>query len=63
MATKTKTFDCIEAKRKTHQRLRVEYESQKFKFSSIVDFLNAKVEKSEMAKIVREKIERVEERV
>ena len=42
MATKTKTFDCVEMKRQAQARLRAEYEARKGEFSSVVDFLNAK---------------------
>ncbi len=58
MATKTKTFDCIEAKRKAHRRMMAEYESRKREFPSLVEFLNAKAEESDIAKSVRQKIAR-----
>ena len=56
MATKTKTFDCVEMKRKAQARLRSEYESRRAEFDSIVDFVNVKAEQSEVAKMVRAKI-------
>ena len=56
MTTKTKTFDCVEMKCKAQARLRAEYERRSDEFDSIVDFINAKAEQSEVAKMVRAKI-------
>jgi len=58
MATKPKTFDCVQMKRKAQERLRAEYEARKGEFSSLVEFLNAKADESDLAKVVRAKIAR-----
>ncbi len=47
MATRTKTFDCVEMKRQAQKKLRDEYESRKAEFDSYYDFLDAKAEESE----------------
>jgi len=46
MATKTKTFDCVEFKREAQRRLRAEYEARKGDFASYHDFVNAKAQES-----------------
>ncbi len=46
MTTTTKTaksFDCVEFKRNSQERLRVEYEKRKNEFDSYVDFIKAKL--------------------
>ena len=53
MATKTKTFDCVEMKRRAQEKLRAEYQARKSEFSSVVDFLNAKAEASTTRKALR----------
>ena len=58
MATKVKTFDCVEFKRRAQERLMAEYEARKDEFDSEIEFLNAKAEESEIAKAVRAKIAR-----
>ncbi len=58
MGTKTKTFDCVEWKDRAQEKLLAEYEARKDEFPSIVEFLNAKAEESETARIVRAKIAR-----
>lgn len=40
--TKTKTFDCVEMKRRAQEQLQAEYKAKESEYSSIVDFLNAK---------------------
>ena len=55
MATKTKTFDCVQMKRRAQERLRAEYEARKSEFSSIVDFLNAKADASATRRKLRAK--------
>lgn len=47
MTTKTKTFDCVDLKRKSQESLEREYESRRAEFASFADFLNAKVEESD----------------
>jgi hypothetical protein len=55
MATKTKTFDCVEMKRRAQEQLRAEYESRKQEFASYVDFLNAKADQSPWVRQIRQK--------
>lgn len=48
MATKTKTFDCVDMKNRIQaQRLR-EYEARKGEFDSYLDFVNARVKRSRL---------------
>ena len=47
MATKTKTFDCVEFKRQAQRKLRAEYEARKSEFGSWYDFIDAKAKESE----------------
>ena len=47
MATKAKTFDCVEFKRQAQRKLRAEYEARKDEFDSYFDFLDAKAKESE----------------
>ncbi len=58
MGAKIKTFDCVEWKDRAQERLWAEYEARKDEFASEVEFLNAKAEESEIAKVVRAKIAR-----
>ena len=58
MVTRVKTFDCVEFKHRAQERLMAEYEARKDEFASEVEFLNAKADESEIAKIVRAKIAR-----
>lgn len=46
MKNKTKTFDCVELKRKSQESLEKEFESRRGEFASFADFLNAKVAES-----------------
>jgi hypothetical protein len=46
MTTTTKTFDCVEMKRRVQEELRAEYESRKGEFASYADFLRAKADQS-----------------
>ena len=55
MATKLKTFDCVEMKREAQERLHAEYDRRRSEFASYVDFLNAKAQESELWKWIREK--------
>ncbi len=52
---KTKSFDCVEMKNRIQADLFAEYESRKGEFASYLDFINAKVKDSELARIVAEK--------
>ena len=47
--TKTKTFDCVESKRKAQEGLEKEFESRRRDFASLSAFLNAKVAESKKA--------------
>ena len=38
-----KAFDCVEFKRQSQQRLRIEYEQRKDEFDSYGDFIKAEV--------------------
>jgi len=58
MATKTKTFDCVEMKRRAQEQIRAEFEARKAEFRSFGDFIRVKAEESEPAKAIREKIAR-----
>ena len=63
MTTKTKPFDCIAAKRRSHERLMQEYEASKERFVSPVDFLKAKTSRLKIAQDIRAKIARAREAV
>ncbi len=58
MGTRTKTFDCVEWKHRVQDELHAEYEARKDEFASEIEFLKAKADESEIAKIVRAKIAR-----
>ena len=58
MRGKQKTFDCVEMKRRAQRTLREEYEARQREFVSYCDFLEAKANESELAKVVRAKITR-----
>ena len=47
MASKPKSFDCMEAKDRIQKQLREEYEARKSEFSCYADFINATAEESE----------------
>jgi hypothetical protein len=56
MGTKTKAFDCVAMKRRAQEQLLAEYDARRAEFPSYVEFLNAKAERSELARLVRAKI-------
>jgi len=56
MATKTKTFDCVELKRKAQQQLRAEYERRKAEFETYFDFLDAKARESDWVQRMEHKL-------
>ena len=58
MATRIKTFDCVERKRKAQECLRQEYEARKSEFDSYFDFLNKTAEESPLWKQIQEKTAR-----
>ena len=45
-----KTFDCVEFKRQSQQRLSAEFERRKAEFDSYVDFIRAKVQEDEWSR-------------
>lgn len=55
MATKTKTFDCVEMKNEIQARRRAEYEAHKDEYASYLDFIHARANASEWVKQVRER--------
>ena len=55
MLTKTKTFDCVEMKNRIQAERLAEYESRKGEFASYVDFINARVEDSELFKCLSQR--------
>jgi hypothetical protein len=50
-----KTFDCVEMKNRIQAERLAEYEARKDEFASYLDFINARIKKSELAEIVRQK--------
>jgi hypothetical protein len=60
MATKAKTFDCVEMKRRAQEEISAEWESRKHEFSSYGAFLQATIQESEWA---RKTWERAQKRV
>ena len=46
MATKAKTFDCVEMKDRIQAQRLAEYEARKGEFDSYIDFINARVKQS-----------------
>ena len=56
MATKTKTFDCVEFKRQAQQKLRAEYEARKDEFDSFFGFLDAKARESEWVRRIEKNL-------
>ena len=57
MSRKRKTFDCVEMKNRIQAERLAEYEARKAEFASYVEFINARVENSELATLVRQKAE------
>lgn len=57
MATKTKTFDCVEMKNRIQAERLAEYEARKDEFSSYVDFINARAKESPLWKALLNKTE------
>ena len=56
MATKSKTFDCVEMKRKAQEALLGEFASRRAEFTTLTDFLNAKVAESDWASAIWAKL-------
>ena len=55
MATKAKTFDCVEMKRQCQRKLQEEYEARKEEFDSYFDFLKAKANESPWVERMRKR--------
>ena len=47
MTTKTKIFDCVDAKRKAQEELEREFDSRRGEFASFSEFVNAKLAETE----------------
>lgn len=58
MSTKTKTFDCVEMKNRIQAERLAEYEARKGEFASYVDFINARMKDSELAKVLRQELQK-----
>jgi len=58
MATKKKSFDCVEMKTRIQRELREEYESRKEEFASYADFINATADASDAIRTFRENVAR-----
>jgi len=58
MATKRKTFDCVEMKRRAQEELLVDWESRKHEFSSYGAFLEATVQESEWTRKTWERVQK-----
>ena len=56
MATKTKTFDCVEMKNGIQAQRMAEYEALKDEYPSFVDFVKARADKSEWVRQMRRKL-------
>jgi hypothetical protein len=56
MSTKTKTFDCVEMKNRIQAERLAEYDARKGEFASYVDFINARVKDSELAKFLGQEV-------
>jgi len=55
MATKTKTFDCVEMKNRIQAEMMAEYEAHKEEYGSFADFIEARARKSEWIQEVRKR--------
>ena len=58
MATRTKTFDCVEMKNRIQAQRLAEYEARKAEFGSYIDFVNARVKRSPAWKLLVRKTEK-----
>ena len=62
MKNKTKTFDCVEMKRRIQDKLHSEYESRRSEFSSYADFINKTAGESQLIQQFREKVRQAKTR-
>ena len=58
MATKSKTFDCVEMKRQAQEKILAEWKSRKHEFSSYGAFLEATIRDSEWTRKTWERAQR-----
>jgi hypothetical protein len=58
MATKIKTFDCVEMKRQAQEKIQSEWEQRKDEFPSYGDFLEAGIRESPWSRRIWEKAQR-----
>ena len=56
MATKPKTFDCVEMKQRAQEEILAEWESAKHEFSSYGAFLEAAIQESEWTRRTWERV-------
>ena len=58
MATKPKTFDCVEIKRRAQEEISAESESRKHEFSSYGAFLEATIQEAEWIRKTWERVQK-----
>jgi hypothetical protein len=56
MTRKAKTFDCVEMKNRIQAERLAEYDARKEEFSSYVDFINGRIQHSELADMIHRKM-------
>ena len=56
MATKPKSFDCVEMKRKAQEAILAEWEAHKGEFASYAEFLEAGIRRSQWGRRMLEKL-------
>ena len=58
MATKPKTFDCVEMKHKAQREIMAEWEARKHEFGSYEKFLEASIQQSEWGRRTWQRLHR-----
>lgn len=56
MKKRTNDFDCVEMKNQFQQRLLAEYEAHKDEYESYVEFINKTAEKTDLMRLLKDKI-------
>ena len=56
MATKPKTFDCVEMKHQAQKEILAEWEARKHEFSSYGEFLESSIQESDWGRRMRAKV-------
>lgn len=56
MATKTKTFDCVEMKRKAQEEIMAQWSKRKHEFSSYGEFLETEIKESQWGRRIWKKL-------